>query len=330
LSRFRRIQIGRSVNLVYHGHRSAFKYDYFGIHPSTEDRLTFIGQPDRIIFAHFIDCREESETWGQSAEAIISPQLDQVLVIPPGVAHTFDGLDSVYTLNAYRTFLPDPIELLEGVFQWSPIGDTVNLPRGVKAGDLPRIRTSKLMPSQKFYDLTTANTVASLDGVLLTYPLTRQFEFADGSSKLVRFTKMAASNPGSVYEALSSSESIGWLRNLYVVGGEEADGGYVVLDGPNDFRLFDHGRAGQHVSSLNETLNDCRRLSFLGHPDCILSVTIRTPAEDLTISVNPSPLRDMLIPPRATYAVDDVEGISIIERRVGADHLRRRGLDLWP
>jgi hypothetical protein len=51
------------VNIVDHGF-SMFNYGQYGIHIGQADVLTFLGDHEHMITAHFIDCRAQSETWG--------------------------------------------------------------------------------------------------------------------------------------------------------------------------------------------------------------------------------------------------------------------------
>jgi hypothetical protein len=75
----RRLSCPRPVNLVFHGHGKRFSYEYYGIHRGTEDRLTFLGPPNQTIQAYFIDCRENSPSWGCSWDVIFTPSIDRTL-----------------------------------------------------------------------------------------------------------------------------------------------------------------------------------------------------------------------------------------------------------
>lgn len=78
-------------------HGADFEYSTYGIHVGQDDRLTFLGDSDREILGYFVDCRENSPTLHKSVACSFSPSASRKLVIPRGVAHTFDGLAEIVT-----------------------------------------------------------------------------------------------------------------------------------------------------------------------------------------------------------------------------------------
>ena len=78
-------------------HGPEFEYSTSGIHVGQTDRLTFFGSPTRTIFGHFVDCREGSATLHKQLSIGFSPSSRRKLIIPRGVAHTFDGLAGIVT-----------------------------------------------------------------------------------------------------------------------------------------------------------------------------------------------------------------------------------------
>lgn len=88
-------------------HGADFEYSTYGIHVGQEDRLTFFGHGEKKIVGHFIDCREGSETVHKRVSCSFSPNPYRKLIIPRGVAHTFDGLSAIVTRDEPIWFSSD-------------------------------------------------------------------------------------------------------------------------------------------------------------------------------------------------------------------------------
>ncbi|HEV7289753.1 hypothetical protein [Sphingomonas sp.] len=78
-------------------HGPDFAYSTSGIHIGQDDRLTFFGEPDRIIDGYFIDCRAGSPTLHKRIHARFHASPARRLVIERGIAHTFEGLAGIVT-----------------------------------------------------------------------------------------------------------------------------------------------------------------------------------------------------------------------------------------
>jgi len=78
-------------------HGPHFEYSTLGIHVGQDDRLTFFEEPGRWIEGYFVDCREGSATLHRRIVRRFEASPLRRLVIPRGVAHTFDGLSGVTT-----------------------------------------------------------------------------------------------------------------------------------------------------------------------------------------------------------------------------------------
>ncbi|WP_198033088.1 dTDP-4-dehydrorhamnose 3,5-epimerase family protein [Methylosinus sp. PW1] len=303
----------RSVNVVYHGHEKNFSYDYYGIHRGTEDRLTFIGPRDKSFRAHFVDCRDDSPSWGTFFETTFQPDIGRILSIPPGVAHTFAGLEDIYTMNAYRTYLPDPAAWLEGKSEWNLVADTINIPRGVSASEIPRIQCNKLPASTKFYELTAQNIAQNMDGVVKTYPLTKRFDFRDGHSAIIRLMKNTKISHIEKFELVHGSFGAGFGRNYYVVGGEDEDsGGFIILNSPNNLEIFDCAERNDVISATADR-QTC--LIFLGNKGNHLTASIRNENRRADISVSPSPFKHLRIPLGMSYQITDIDDTIVIVKK---------------
>jgi dTDP-4-dehydrorhamnose 3,5-epimerase-like enzyme len=82
-----------------------YEHGAYGIHVSLEDRLTFLGDPDRVARALLVDCRAGSPTLHARVEVEFRPSPFRQLIIPPGVAHALQGLSGVFTLNRAKPYL---------------------------------------------------------------------------------------------------------------------------------------------------------------------------------------------------------------------------------
>lgn len=107
-------------------HEIGFAYTSYGIHVGQVDRLTFMGEcdGDGFITGHFVDCRNDSSDLHRKVSIRYRPSLWRRLVVPKGVAHTFDNVARVVTRDEpiwYADF--DNID-------WDVNNDLVSIPRG--------------------------------------------------------------------------------------------------------------------------------------------------------------------------------------------------------
>lgn len=122
-------------------HEIGFTYNSYGIHVGQEDRLTFMGTSDgvidEVITGHFIDCRAGSTTLHRQVSAQYRPSLLRRLIVPRGVAHTFDGLAGIVTRD-------EPIWYADfDNADWDVNNDLVSVPRTFREGDYPVVRINE-------------------------------------------------------------------------------------------------------------------------------------------------------------------------------------------
>ena len=120
----------------YVTHEQDFQYSTFGIHVGQDDRLTFFGYGQQIRI-HLIDCREDSTTFGWQVGATARASSERVLVIPRGVAHTFDNLAGVTTRD-------EPIWYADQNPDWNPDNDLISFSRRGDTAPAPRVNSSRL------------------------------------------------------------------------------------------------------------------------------------------------------------------------------------------
>jgi hypothetical protein len=105
--------------VIDHG-RKPYSTDAYGIHLEWEDRLTFVGPFQHTVRVKLLDCRNGSPTQGCEVCHEFKPSPFRMLVIPPGVAHAFEGLERVFTINRplRRAGSPDQLEPGNDVIDW--------------------------------------------------------------------------------------------------------------------------------------------------------------------------------------------------------------------
>jgi dTDP-4-dehydrorhamnose 3,5-epimerase-like enzyme len=126
----------------YVTHGTGFTYDNYGIHVGQDDRLTFLGSEQTRIQGSFIDCRNGSAHARERVDVSFSPSPFRKLVIPRGVAHTFDNLSSVVTRDEPVLYSawnnPD----------WNVDNDLIAFPRFQREMQEPLVQTNELpLPS---------------------------------------------------------------------------------------------------------------------------------------------------------------------------------------
>src|SRR5436190_6781783 len=307
----------KSINTVFHGHSNRFKYDFYGIHKGTEDRLTFVGNPQKKILADFIDCRINSSTWGKKYQTDFYPDLSKLLVIPQGIAHTFDGLEDIYTINTFRNFLPDPNEWIQGIDEWKLSSDTINLSRSFLDSEIPKLKCNVLEASDVFYKITSSSFEANLDGIILEYPFTIRFNFDDNTTKLVKFKKKQSETAITPkFLEIENFKGIGWRRRIIITSGVDTDSGYTVFTGPNSVRFFNHGEKCEIIESGEENISLSKWATFFGDKSKNIKVAVKTTNGWQTIFVNPNPSIDLVIPPDTEYRIENFQECFIVIKSV--------------
>ena len=117
-------------------HQPDFAYGTYGIHVGQDDRLTFFGAGQSIV-AFLIDCRRESPTRGSEVAVSSRASRDRVLIIPAGVAHTFDGLAGVVTRD-------EPVWYADANPDWDPDNDLISFPRDSVTAPMVQVNKQRL------------------------------------------------------------------------------------------------------------------------------------------------------------------------------------------
>jgi dTDP-4-dehydrorhamnose 3,5-epimerase-like enzyme len=310
------------VNVVFHGHGKKFEYGHFGIHVGVEDRLTFFGNKNKSFKASFIDCREDSETWGVRFTTFLEPNSHKELRIPPGVAHTFEGLEGIYTINAFKAYLPEPAEWLTGESKWTVSGDIVNIPITIADEDLPKIRQNKRAASRSFYKMVSQNINDTLVGKIYDFPLTETITFEDSTEAIIKFRKVDAKKSKiKAWESIEDIEGLGWERNIVVGSEDESVSGFVILNDSGNVNVIDHGEDHYKHDAYGIHLAGEDRLTFVGSPMKKVKLTLvdcrkdsKTLHKKVEIEFSPTPFKRLVIPAGIAHAFDGLEDVYTINR----------------
>ncbi|MEU6701784.1 hypothetical protein [Pseudonocardia sp. NPDC046786] len=115
-------------------------YEAYVLHVGQEDRLTFIGPPDRTIAARFVDCRRSLIDSGQRSLIAFSfvPDPRRVLHVPQGIAMHFAGLCNVTVRSEPVLFAPSKQTAYE------PGNDQIRISTATSPKDFPSIEVNDL------------------------------------------------------------------------------------------------------------------------------------------------------------------------------------------
>jgi hypothetical protein len=164
---------------VYHGSDFADRahngYEVYGIHLGQVDVLTFLATDGRRMDAHFVDCRRGSPTLHHGVSLNFGGDPDRALVIDRGIAHIFDNLTGMVTLNQMRLFMdfknPD----------FDPNFDVLNVPRGTDPANFPEVQINRFRSPTWLCRLATkAQRIQLRKGINNHHP----FKFKSGGMRL--------------------------------------------------------------------------------------------------------------------------------------------------
>ncbi|MBJ9977035.1 dTDP-4-dehydrorhamnose 3,5-epimerase family protein [Pseudomonas sp. S75] len=310
----------RPVNIVTHGD-THFDYGQFGIHLAQQDVLTFLGDASKVINARFIDCRKASPSFRTSLSLQFSPASSRTLVIPPGVAHTFSGLEGVTTLNAYDLFLPPLTSLLQPTLGWTPEHDIINLPLEVDPASVEGVQPMGEPAANRVYHHLAALQRSILSTSELSHAETRQFTLDTGEHVHIMLQPAVhAAREASAFP-VSGIPGVEFKRHGSVRTGEHSR--IVPVMGPSPFYIVDHGAQPYSFDSFGIHLGQEDHLTFLG-PSCqsirLKLVDVRAGSATLHREewheFRPDPEMELTIPCGVAHALFDMAHIYTLNRPV--------------
>jgi dTDP-4-dehydrorhamnose 3,5-epimerase-like enzyme len=309
----------RPVNLVFHGEEE-FNYGHYGIHLGQADCLTFLGSTKHTITGYFIDCRDNSPTLHQRVKIQWHPNSNTSLYIPNGVAHAFDGLEGVFTLNNYQLFLPDPEQWVNGNTEWNIESDVINFPMDISDADLPTLRANEHEASDVFYQLIAERQRVAMPQIEHEYPFTEDVTLENGKNVRLLLHKQRNNNKLiPKWEPVEEIDGVGWLRHLVFWSGKHS--GFVPLLDATPFYIVDHGEAAYSHDAYGIHLGQEDRLTFLGsesHKICLTMVDCRQNSKTfhnkVHIEFSPSSLRYLVIPNGVAHRFEGLETVFTVNR----------------
>jgi dTDP-4-dehydrorhamnose 3,5-epimerase-like enzyme len=307
------------VHLVFHGDRP-FRHTHYGIHLGFSDRLTFLGPSSRTLRGYFVDCRKDSPTLHERASIVFSPSTKRTLYIPCGVAHAFEGMEGIFTINSFDASLPEPSLLLTNESPWATGADIQYFELDAKDSELPSVQENVFSASETFYDLLSEMQATTLGGVAHEYPHTEEVEFPDGTRAKVMVRRPVTERQKiPSYEAIPEIPGLGWQGHLVVWSGSHA--GYSALVDRSPINVIDYKTSPYCPSEYQVDAEFENCLTILGPSSQTAKIKIidcrynsPTCHREHVLEFQPSALRFLCIPPGVAYALEHQGGLFTINR----------------
>jgi dTDP-4-dehydrorhamnose 3,5-epimerase-like enzyme len=307
------------LHIVYHGDEP-FAHGRYGVHRGLEDHLTFLGPSATTAKGFFVDCRQGSPTLHKKVAIEFNPDAKRSLVIPCGVAHGFEGLEGVYTLNAFRAFLPPPEHLMTDKNPWMTGADIFNFSYSMADDSLPVVDVNTHPASEQFYELLSEMQRATLGGIDYEFPHTEDMKDAEGNVVTLLIRKsLTPKQQVPDWEPIPGIDGLGWKKHFLVWSSDVA--GYAALTDFGPIQIIDHGERHYTTDAYGIHLEWEDRLTFVGpsgHRAIIRFIDCRegsrTQGNEVVHEFCPSALRMLIIPPGVAHAFEKLERITTINR----------------
>jgi len=252
------------INVVTHGD-TRFDYGQYGIHLAQQDVLTFLGDADQVATAKFIDCRRSSPTFKRSLEIAFTPSSDRTLIVPPGVAHTFSGLEGIFTLNTYAIFLPPIEDMLKSTLGWTPENDIINLPLDTDPATVEGlVPMSEPASNRVYYKLADIQALTLANGSV-AHAETRTFKLKSGEQVRLMLQAEAESPSRELNFPVSQISGVRFEHHGSVQTGSDSQ--IIPIGGPAPFYIVEHGTEPYDFDSFGIHLGQEDHLTFLGRAD---------------------------------------------------------------
>lgn len=304
----------RPFNVVFHGNQP-FAYGHYGIHLGQQDSLTFLGSSTQVIDAQFLDCRRGSPTERARLAISFVPSSEWRLSIPPGIAHTFSGLENVTTINDYSIYLPDPAKWLSGDIDWDIDSDIINIDRNADPALVALYAPNTHLASDTFYRLLADKQLDAMPNLTHAHPYTVETRAADGSVVQVKIQERLQPSAHEVTEgSFDGIAGLRWQSLPYVHTGP--DSGITPFAGQRPYYIVDHGEADYSHDAFGIHLGQDDHLTFLGSDDRRIKAEFAdcrqgSPTLHMTAQVefSPSATRALVIPRGVAHRFEGLEQI---------------------
>lgn len=311
----------RSFNIVFHG-SARFAYGHFGVHLGQEDRLTFLGSPNQQITASFVDLRQDSATRGARLTVCFAPTSEFELRIPPGVAHDFEGLENIDTINNYAVFLPDPDDWTAGKSSWRMDSDIVNVTKDeAQSGSAPFFQTNVLEASDTFYRLLAERQTTRMEGLSHAHPYTIDVSDGSGVRRTVKISEQARQSATAGSEAIDPIAGLMWTNHAFVETGDAS--GIRPLGNRRPYYLVDHGIEPYAHDAFGIHLGQDDHLTFMGRADADVMVEFvdcrrgsATLHQRVELRFAPSAVRTLVIPRGVAHRFAGLENVTTLNQGI--------------
>lgn len=308
------------INIVDHG-CSTFNYGQYGIHIGQADVLTFLGNPKTKIVAHFIDCRHQSKTWGIRHSETFYPSTAWSLLIPPGVAHTFEDLGNIYTINNYLLYLPDPDQVFQPHPDWSPENDILNIPLDVQDNDIPKVTPMHHLAGTSLYKAISDYHKSNLKNLKSMHPEKRVFQLKNGRSVTLTMRKQLKQDPRPTEASNQHLEIPGLFFETIPSIQTGAHSKIVPILYGCPFYIVDHGSKKYDFNSYGLHQGQEDHLIFLGDPQKVIRAEFvdcragsPTLHKKVQMQFTPSSSQKLIIPPGVAHAFWGLEDVFTFNR----------------
>ncbi|WP_416064596.1 dTDP-4-dehydrorhamnose 3,5-epimerase family protein [Rhizobium sp. ZK1] len=309
------------MNVVFHG-SEPFAYGHYGIHLGQQDRLTFLGAPNQEIQGHFLDCRMTSPTARRKLVVRFNPSSEWELNIPPGVAHSFSGLENVATLNNYDLYLPNPDAWLDKTTKWDMDADVINVELDADPASVELFEENTNTASEIYYSIVSDRQREAIPKLSYSYPYTTDFQSGDGTVYTLKVAEKAARAVMPDWEPIGEIEGLGWRGNAFLPSGTHS--GFVPLLDGRPYYIVDHGFDAEYThDAYGIHLGQEDRLMFLGDAARVATVVFVDCREDsatlhqqCSIQFSPDARRTLIIPNGVAHRFEHLEGIFTLNQGV--------------
>jgi hypothetical protein len=105
-----------------------------------------MGSQETLIKGFFVDCREHSQTFQQQVELHFHPSYARKLIIPRGVAHTFDDLEGIVTRDEPIWYVSDNNP------DWDIDNDLIAVKRETPISSFPTVKVNEHLLPDEFHE----------------------------------------------------------------------------------------------------------------------------------------------------------------------------------
>ena len=271
-----------------------------------------------MITARFIDCRKQSATFRHQLDLAFSPSSSKTLVIPPGVAHTFNNLGGVTTLNDYRLFLPNATAIADSKPAWTPENDIINLPLNIASQDLEGFTPLTEPAGPEIYFAIAEHQAEHLQHLTHAHSETRAFTLRNGEQVTLRLReKIAPKAPSAL--PVSSIPGVRFVRRPSMQTGPHS--AIIPVPGPSPFYLVEHGQHPYDFDSYGIHLGQEDHLIFLGPAQQRIQLKLVDMRRDSTTLHKEETLTfgcasdlELVIPCGVAHALSNLRGVQTLNR----------------